>query len=216
MQNTNDGPHSGENPAIVSNATNVEHAELVSHTDKVEHVEVHGEPLRTEKTRKLAYLRDISRTLVIFFALLVMIIVIYDKNSSENALEAELKDFRSARVTADKTAADKLDCVRRYTDVTDTYRSKQLVLISDFLIIITQIPPGPERVAAVNSKITELKKTNDEAKAAIDAKVIYNNSGSKLPCPLAETPNPINDDAPPNLTGISTTIPQTTSTPPTP
>jgi len=216
MADTSDEhPITGENPAIVSNAGIVEHAELVSHTEKVEHVEVHGEPLRSDKERRLSHLRDIARTAVIFFALLVMIVVIFDKNANENNLKHQLEQFQSARAESDKVTAAKLDCVRRFTDVTDTYRSKQLVLISDFLIIITQIPPGPDRVAAVNDKITELDKTNNEAKAAIAAKVDYTNSGNQLPCPLVATPNPIDDGLPPEVREVlpTTTIPPTTSIP---
>ena len=219
MADTSDeDPITAESPAIVSNATNVEHAELVSHTDKIEHVEVHGEPLKSDKERRLMYWSNISRTAVMFFSLLVMIVVIFDKNASENDLRKQLSEFQSARAESDKITAQKLDCVRRYTDVTDTYRSKQLVLISDFLIIITQIPPGPDRIAAVNDKITELDKTNTEAKAAIAAKVDYTNSGNQLPCPLAATPNPIDDGLPPEVSDVlpTTTIPQTTTSPPTP
>ena len=213
MADTSDEhPITGENPAIVSNAGIVEHAEIVSRTEKVEHVEVHGEPLRSDKERRLSHLRDIARTAVMFFALLVMIVVIFDKNANENKLEKQLTELRSSRVEADKVTSAKLDCVRRYTDITDTYRSKQLVLISDFLIAITQIPPGPDRVAAVNEKITELEDTNEEAKAAIASKINYTNSGNKLPCPISETPNPINDNLPPEVAEV---IPTTTSILPT-
>lgn len=194
---------------VVTNAQKIDIATVVSHADQIGLVEVHGEPIRSDLTRKLSYIRAIARNVVTFLALAVMLIVIYDKNANENELEQQLNTFRSERAASDAVTAKKLECVRRYTDVRDANTEKQLVLIGEFLVIITRIPPGPEREAAVKGKSDELDETNIATRKAIRAKIDYTNKGDPLPCPLGPLAAPP-DSAPSDATVTTSPVTPTT------
>lgn len=209
--------------AIVSNAQTVAHADVVTnsnktdvatvvnHTDRVEKVEIHGEPIRSDRVRKLFYTREIARSFVVLFALLVMVVVIIDKNSDKASFEDQLKQFKNERAQSDALSAGKLECVRRYQDVIDQDTEQQLILIGEFLVVITLNPPGPEREAKVKEKIGELDRTNVDARNAKASKIEYNNQGNPLPCPLGPSvpaPTPRQPDvSEASTSSTSTTIP---------
>lgn len=190
----------------VENAQLVNHAEHVQtsvHTDLatevlqartvgvVEKMEIHGEPLRSNATRRRKYVRDIAQSFLSIFALAVMVTVIVDKNIKETDLRGQLRELESKRTAADVETAAKVECNRRYQDVIDAATETQLILIGEFLVVITQIPPGPERETAVADKIRILDQTNVDARKAVVAKINYNNAGNPLPCPLPESvPDP--------------------------
>lgn len=215
-------PKNNPDASVVSNANNVGHADVVTnaestdvaavvgHAEKVGTVEIHGEPIRSDRTRRLSYIREIARNAVTFFALLVMIVVIFDKNANENSLEDQLKDFRSERAISDAATAKKLECVRRYTDAIDIETERQLILIGEFLVVITQTPPGQERTDAVKIKIDELDRTNIAARAAMAAKIEYNNQGNPLPCPIGPSEAP--PVPPPPDAGVAVTVATTPTT----
>lgn len=214
-------PTEEERAGIVSNAKNVGHADIVNnaeqtdkatvvtHADKVGSVQIVGESLRTDRTRRLGYIREIARNSVTLCALLVMVFVIFDKNKDEQNLKAQLVEFQEERTASDLETANKLECTRRYQDIIDGNGAKQLILIAEFLVVITQIPPGEEREVAVKEKITQLDEINLTARDSVTAKIEYNNNGNPLPCPLSES-SPIPTAPPPNPP--LTTIPETPTT----
>lgn len=202
MQNEEKLPQKPDDVGIVENAHNVSHADVVtnavqtdvartvSHAENVGHVEIHGEPIRSDRTRKLAYIREIARSFLTFFSLIVMVVVIIDKNINENKLQHQLKVFQTEREASDNLTAKKLECTRRFTDAISVETEKQLILIGEFLVVIIQIPAGPERMAAVKAKSDELDRTNIAARAAMAAMIEYNKQGNPLPCPIGPTPIP--------------------------
>lgn len=195
---------------VVTNAESTDVAAVVGRAEKVGTVEIHGEPIRSDRTRRLAYIREIARNGVTLFALLVMIVVIFDKNANENNLEDQLKAFQNERTSSDAATAKKLECVRRYTDAIDIETEKQLILIGEFLVVITQTAPGPERDAAVKEKIDELDRTNIAARGAMAAKIEYNNQGNPLPCPIGPSEAP--PVPPPPDAGVTVTASTTPTT----
>lgn len=211
MENEDEIPQpENEKPVgTISNAQNVSHAEVVNHAENVGKVEIHGEPV-SNRARILGSIREISRSFVTFCALVVMVVVIVDKNNNENHLQAQLKSFQQERSASDLLTAKKLECVRRYTDAIDVETEKQLILIGEFLVVITQNAPGPEREAAVKTKIDELDRTNIAAREAMAAKINYNNQGNPLPCPLGPSPAP--PVPPPPDAGVAITVSTTPTT----
>lgn len=193
----------------VNHADVVHHADVadeVSHADRVGVVSLQGEPLRTNATRRRQYVRDIARSLTVIFALLVVVVVIWDKNNNENRLEDQLTSLTNERKASDALATKKLECQRRFQDAIDSTTETQLVLMGEFLVAITQIPPGPDREVAVKDKIRDLDTTNQSARKAINDKIAYNNAGNPLPCPLTESA-PIPESRP-----SVTVLPTTTTT----
>lgn len=181
--------HVGHADRVVNSGTTNE-AGVVGHADRVEHVDIHGEPLRTPSVRRLKYIRDIAASFTVLFALVVMVLVIVDKNANENGLRDQLNSLQAQRSASDRVTADKLVCVRRYQDIIDANTENQLVLIGEFLVIITQIPPGDERAAAVAAKIKELDQVNVASRKASKDKIDYVNGGQKLPCPIGKSQPP--------------------------
>ena len=151
----------------VDNSVQTEIARVVTHADTVGTVEVHGEPLRTTRERTLNYVREIARWFVVLFALTVMIVVIVDKNINEDALRRQITTFQLERTATDTVISQKLECTRRYQDVIDAATEKQLILIGELTVVITRIPPGPDREAAVTDKIALLDQTNIDARKSV-------------------------------------------------
>lgn len=195
---------------VVTNAVKTEIATVVSHAENVGTVEVHGEPIRSDRTRKLSYIREIARSVVTFFALLVMVVVIVDKNANEDTLREQLDEFQDERTASDVLTASKLECTRRYQDLIDQYTEEQLILIGEFLVVITQSIPGPARDAEIEDKINRLDRANIAARESVIAKIDYNNQGNPLPCPLEQSTDPPLPPEPDAST--ETTIPITPTT----
>lgn len=185
----------------VDTSLQTEVASVVGHANTISTVEVHGEPLRSNAVRKLHYIREIASWVTVLCALVVMVFVIIDKNVNEDSARRDLDKFRSERATSDKLTADKLECTRRFQDHIDETTEGQLILIGEFVVVITQITPGPAREAAVKDKITELDRTNVAAREAVTAKIAYNNAGNPLPCPLEQSLPPTSSGAPPTTGG---------------
>lgn len=181
-------------PQKVEHVDHVEHLENAALVGRADHIgtvqtlEVHGEPIRTVQVRRLAYIRDIAGLLTVVLALIALIVVMIDKNHNEGILRAELSSIAAERKASDARTASKLECTRRYQDRIDIGTENQLVSIGELVVVITKIPPGPEREAAVSGKIEQLDSVNQLTRQAINDKVTYNNAGNPLPCPLVPTP----------------------------
>lgn len=162
-------------------------------------LEIHKE--KEKRRGKLAIIREIAGICVVFFALMVMVIVIVDNNSEKDDLREQLRAFQLKQSTDKEIAEEKAECRRRYQALVDQYGDDQLILIGEFLVIITTIIPGPERQAAVTDKITELSEAIVLAREAAVNKIAYDNHDNPLPCPIGPTIPP----PPPDATAVTTT-----------
>lgn len=188
---------------VVNNSAKTDVAASVSHADNVGVVQIHGIPPPSPRAQRRAYISDITRWIVVLSAIVVMFATIIDKNINENRLGNQIANLQRQRTAADAIASDKLECVRRYQDVIDQDSEKQLILLGDFLVDITQNAPGPDREAAVKEGIHQLDLVNINARAALKAKIDYINADTPLPCPLSPT-------TPVALPSAPTTIPTPT------
>lgn len=179
-----------EHADVVAQANTTDSAGMVGHADHVEHLEIHGEAVRSPKARLLGVVNDIARNLVVLCALFVMGVVIFTNNAESSSLRTQLQEFQNSRTASDKLIADKLTCSTRYQDKVDDYTEQQLILIGEFLVIITQNPPGEERARLTEANSFELDQVNRDARNAKIAKIEYNNEGYPLPCPLPEASIP--------------------------
>lgn len=130
----------------------------------------------TDKTVRRTATRDILLYVVALIALC---------NSLYAQVHKASADKTNATAIATNTARQL--CAGRYQDAVDQADTDRSAAIGELVVIITQIPPGPEREAAVGTTVTALDVANKQSKVAVTEKAKYNKDGRPLPCPIDQT-----------------------------
>lgn len=167
-----------ENADNVHNAQNVISAE---HVGLARQVTLMTDPA-DGKTQRRKLERDILFGMVVLIALLYSFYTGFHQDSTAN----ENADLLHQN-------ADRNQCVGRYQDQVDAAGTQITIDIGDMIVIITQIPTGPERQAAIEAKVAELAIHKEVARKAVNAKGDYNDADRPLPCPIdqvADLPSP--------------------------
>jgi len=141
---------------------------------------------RTDRTSRLAIVRDIAGMAVLLFALIVTALVIVDKHYEADDLKVQLNEFRSEERVIDRANQEKAECRRRYESITDQNGDEQLNLLSDYVLILTNTE-DPDRLEKLRLKAAELEAFTASTRAAEQAKINYENQGNPLPCPIGPT-----------------------------
>ena len=163
-----------QNAEHVENAAHVEHTGTAQNVISAEHIGmVKGIEVMSDKTKRRQLTRDVLFAIVVLISLTQSLYVGIVKNTVVN------DTGRLIRVNTERNL-----CAGRYQDAVDAAEGARSSAIGRLIVIITQIPPGPEREAAVGSTIVELDTANTASDTAVTAKAAYNEAGRPLPCPL--------------------------------
>lgn len=128
---------------------------------------------------------------LIFFALVIVAcslalttITLVTKDRNEGRFVREIAKLNAKINASDALDRDRLVCGRRFQDLVDEAGTELTIDIGELVVIITQVPRGDEREAAVLSKIADLQASNLKARKAVNDKAEYNNAGNPTPCPI--------------------------------
>ena len=177
-----------------ANAKGVDHATNVGTVERME-VTTGGTPPLSPKGRALKFVRDISWATVILFSLIIMVLVIVDKNHKEADFLSETSANRTrieqlSNQLSEQTAgtAEKLACGRKYQDVFDQAQAKAQIDFNDLLIVLASTQSQtPEREAQSKAAIDRIDQDNQALETALAEKIDYNNKDNPLPCPIGDT-----------------------------
>ncbi len=140
---------------------------------------------RAHSLRRLRLLRDIGAILVVLAALALVVFTTISKRDETNKLRLELEATAAQVEEARTEEAEIVECITRFTYQIQGASANTLAAIGDLVVIISQTVPGPERDAAITDQIDVLAASTLIYNETIKARVEYDTTVPKLPCPLA-------------------------------
>lgn len=131
------------------------------------------------RLRTLRTLREIGMITIVLMALIVTLSTRHDNNN----LSKQLAVVQAVNRAIDVTAAEKLNCVRRFQDNVDQGQTDLLIAEAKLVVALSN-PTDPNRQKNIDIQIAEINSASIDASDASSAKKAYNRNGSPLPCPL--------------------------------
>lgn len=167
--------------------TKIDHADQVGHAENVvsaEHVGLVGSLKVMGSGDRVTTIKDLTKNVVVLVALFAMIFNYIDNRHERTALKTQLQVVTDKLNANDQNVIAQLNCARRFQDQVDSTLTETVVTIGELVVAITQVEPGPDRVAAVAAKVTQLKVATTAARKAVVDKTAWNDALNPLPCPI--------------------------------